>query len=263
MARQLFLLLASAVYCLVGAEHAYNDGVAFKHAKYVVVEQWPPSDCFAGEAFNFQPMATIYDDETGAIAAGFQGEVYASIVESPTGYEALRMGNGTVHPAVETSTEVRGGLAQFSGLQIFEAGTYRLQYTARRRTPDGRLVETAVSSDGLPFEVRLAAPHALAFATHPGAATGGLLLRPQPVLAVVDAGGNTLPAVGGAFGGWVNARLAAPAGRKAGNASTPAAHASGRAANFNPSEVSLIFRPRRGKPAPRALLLGAAARRSC
>jgi hypothetical protein len=205
---------------------------------YTIEEQWPPDDCFGGESCNFQPMVTIYDDTTAAIAVGFQGDVYAEVLESPTGFERLRINNGIVPAtAVETAVEVYGGMARFKTLGLQEAGAYRLQYYARRRSRAGQLVDVA-TAEGASFTVRPGAPFELTFSVHPGSATGGLPLRPQPVLHIVDRGGNRLPSVGD-DGSLVVARLAKPAGRKAGNATTAAAHPKHAAANFDPTEVYL------------------------
>jgi hypothetical protein len=206
--------------------------------QYTIEEQWPPNDCFGGESCNFQPMVTIYDDITAAIAVAFQGDVYAKVLESPTGYEQLRINNGTVPAsAVDTAVEAYGGMARFKTLGLHKAGTYRLQYFARRRTRAGQLLDVA-TVEGASFIVVPGLPAELAFAVHPGSATGGLPLQPQPVLHVVDAGGNRLPAVGG-DAARVVARLAPPAGRKVGDATAAAAHPKQAAANFDPTEVYL------------------------
>ena len=62
---------------------------------YTLQETYPPRDCIAAEACNFQPLVTVFDDSTGAIAVGFRGDMYATLVASPTGYELLYANNGT------------------------------------------------------------------------------------------------------------------------------------------------------------------------
>ena len=74
-------ILLNTVYCL--------------DTSYILEETLVSDDAFAGETFHFQPMVSLYDANTGAIATGFQGDVYAMIISGPTGYEQLRF-NGTV-----------------------------------------------------------------------------------------------------------------------------------------------------------------------
>ena len=73
------------------------------------------------------------------------------------------------------------GIATFGGCKINKAGDYRLQARATGAT----------SVDSNPFTVTVGAAAALAFTSYPAPATPSVL-TPQPAVAIVDAGGNTV-----------------------------------------------------------------------
>lgn len=63
--------------------------------KYRLQETTPPAEAFGGEIFHIQPLLSLTDD-TGAIATDFVGDVYATILSAPTGFESLKSaGNNT------------------------------------------------------------------------------------------------------------------------------------------------------------------------
>jgi len=183
--------------------------------RYTLEETYPADDCIAGEPCHVQPQLTIYDDATGMIATGFQGDVYATLFRSPTGAELL-YSNGTAGPegagsTMDNAVVFYGGIATFASLELHKAGQgYRLKFVARRLRVRDQALVPACEATGASFGVVLGEPHRLSIVTHPGGATGGLPLTVQPVLAVVDPGGNPLPSVTGAYAGSVVARLADP-----------------------------------------------------
>jgi len=74
------------------------------------------------------------------------------------------------------------GVASFAGCKIDKAGTYTLTATASGLT-------SAVSAS---FTISVGTATKLAFATSPSGATGGTVFVTQPVVAIQDAGGNTV-----------------------------------------------------------------------
>lgn len=75
---------------------------------YILEETIVSGDVFAGEKFHFHPMLSIYEESTGAIATGFQGDVYAMLISGPTGYEKL-IYNGTVGSTTDNAVTFYGG----------------------------------------------------------------------------------------------------------------------------------------------------------
>jgi hypothetical protein len=76
-----------------------------------------------------------------------------------------------------------GGAVAFSGLSVDKVGTYTLTAT----TNAGAFTQASA-----PFSVALGAPTQVVFATQPGGAIVGTPLTVQPVVRLLDAGGNVL-----------------------------------------------------------------------
>jgi hypothetical protein len=136
-----------------------------------------PGNGTGGSAFSPQPVVAL-EDAIGNIVTGTAQNVTLAI-QNNAGPNAILSGTKTV--AVNTGT----GLATFSGLSIDSTGN---GYTL---TATGNTVSTTpgvVVSSG--FDVTMGPAVKIAITTQPGAGTGGSPLTTQPVVTLLDAGGN-------------------------------------------------------------------------
>lgn len=134
----------------------------------------PSTTATAATAFGVQPVVTVQD-------AG--GNTVTSDSSSVT--LALTAANGATLTCTVNPKPASSGVATFAGCAIDKTGTYTLTAT------DGSLT-SAVSTS---ITVSVGASAKLAFTTQPSAnATGGTTLSAQPVVTVLDAGGNTVTA---------------------------------------------------------------------
>ncbi|MGE3857126.1 MAG: hypothetical protein AB7G21_09245 [Dehalococcoidia bacterium] len=124
-------------------------------------------------------------------------------------HAAIKAGTGT--PGAQllgtTTVEALNGTATFTDLRIDKAGTgYVIVFSvSTSSTPNsitsgaGPVAVTAAAGDDAapvqtpPFNVQPGAAVGLAFTTSPGSTTPGSLFTPQPLVSVVDAGGNPVP----------------------------------------------------------------------
>src|SRR5574341_758746 len=129
-----------------------------------------PGGAAGGTAFGTQPVAEVLDPG-GNRAAGPSVSITAALGANPGGGQL----SGTT--TVTTTT----GVASFADLSIDKVGDgYTLTVGATGLT----------GATSAPFAVSLGAPHHLTFTTQPGGATGGAPFATQPVVEVLDAGGN-------------------------------------------------------------------------
>jgi hypothetical protein len=129
-----------------------------------------PSGATGGTAFTTQPVVGIQDSSGGPTTG--TNTVTLSIT-TPTGATL----SCTSNPRAASA-----GVATFSGCRIDRAGTYTLTATASG-------LSSAVSAS---FSVTVGLATKLGFTTNPSNSTGGTPLAIQPVVAVQDAGGNTV-----------------------------------------------------------------------
>ena len=178
-----------------------------------------PSGCYGGSICLTQPVVIVtgclpqltdsirfltlktrnpflYVDLLGNIMGFFNGFLDVSISStSSESIDSLYIGNCT--SLTNCGVKVMGssgrvpiinGIANFVNLQIRAAGlAYVLEYNGYDST--NRFFATAYSN---PFDVNVGAPYMLAFSTYMGRATGGLPFSPNPVVEIVDRGGNSL-----------------------------------------------------------------------
>ena len=130
-----------------------------------------PSDSTGGTAFGTQPVVAVED------AGGNTVTTASSAVTL-----ALTTPGGATLSCTANPQGAVAGVATFAGCKIDVAGTYTLTAT------DGVL--TSGQSSSLTIAVGPAAK--LAFTTQPSDSTGGTAFGTQPVVAVEDAGGNTV-----------------------------------------------------------------------
>ena len=124
----------------------------------------------------FSPAVTVrVVDAANNLVGSSSAEVTLAIGTNP--------GGGTLSGGLLVQSAVNG-VATFPGLSIDKIGTgYTLRASSLGLTPD------AIST---PFNVTLGAANKLAFTTQPSAAAPGAALSPAPIVAVQDAGGNTV-----------------------------------------------------------------------
>lgn len=130
-----------------------------------------PTDSTGGTAFPAQPVVAIQDangNTTSSTAA-----VTLSITGSPS---------GAVLSCAANPKNAVSGVATFAGCSINKPGTYTLTATS------GTLATAASTT----FTITVGPAAKLGFTTQPSGATYNTVLGTQPVVAVQDAGGNTI-----------------------------------------------------------------------
>jgi trimeric autotransporter adhesin len=137
-----------------------------------VVFATQPGGGTGGTALGTQPVVMVQD------AGG-------NVVTTDTSLVTLSLTtpNGATLTCAANPKAAASGVATFAGCRVTTAGTYTLTAT------DGTLT-TAVSGS---FTVTVGAAAKVGFTTQPGAGVGSAALGTQPVVAVQDAGGNTVP----------------------------------------------------------------------
>lgn len=133
-----------------------------------------PGNGTGGLALATQPQVEARNG-LGNVDTGFNGLVTAAITTGTgtTGAQLL----GTV------SVAASAGFADFTDLAVDLVGTgYSLTFSSGSLTP-------AVSAT---FDIAVGVAAKLAVTQQPGNGSGGLALSPQPIVAVQDAGGNTI-----------------------------------------------------------------------
>ncbi|GMH92534.1 hypothetical protein TL16_g12375 [Triparma laevis f. inornata] len=144
-----------------------------------------PALAIGGSHFLTQPVVNVLD-AAGNLHSTFSGKAYASLQESPTGYEDIRYNGSTTN--TDNVVSFFEGRATFEGLYINEAGSgYKLRFIG-------------LESDGSPFayvdsalfDVVTGDPYQISITTYPGSAKGGLPFGVQPVVSLQDKGFNAL-----------------------------------------------------------------------
>ncbi|KAH8082993.1 hypothetical protein JL720_8505 [Aureococcus anophagefferens] len=150
-------------------------------AVYTVALYRQPADATAGLAFGSQPTAVVYDD-SGAVAATLDGSCVVDVSSSPSGQEDL-FRNGSSLERFRRIPIVDGYCA-FDLVSIDTVGTYTIGVTAGAATTGFAFVV----SDA--FDVVVGSPHEIVVAGYPSGGTGGEPFGLQPVINVLDVGGN-------------------------------------------------------------------------
>ena len=129
-----------------------------------------PSSSTGGIAFANQPVVAVQD--SGGNTTTGTNSVTLSITTAA----------GATLSCTGNPTPASSGVATFAGCRIDKAGTYTL-------TATGSGLTSAVSTS---FTITVGSAMKLAFTTSPSSSTGGAAFATQPVVAVQDAGGNTV-----------------------------------------------------------------------
>ncbi len=146
----------------------------------LIFTQQPGGNPTGGLAFPTQPQVTV-EDVGGNVVTTDSSSVNLAI----TAGTPASGGPGTLSGC--SQTEAAGtGVIGFTGCSINTAGT---NYTLTATDAEAGGTLTATSGT---FTVKVGVAAQLAFTTSPGASTGGVTFGAQPVVAVEDAGGNTV-----------------------------------------------------------------------
>lgn len=135
-----------------------------------------PSDGTGGSPLATQPIVAV-EDAGGNVEPGDTSVVDLSLTPVSGPASAALTCTGNDFPASE-------GVAVFSGCKVDKAGSYELTATD---THDG------LATTSGPFTVTPGPASQLVFTAQPGGARAGTGFTFQPVVAVADAGGNTVP----------------------------------------------------------------------
>ncbi|MEO5851133.1 MAG: hypothetical protein ABIQ15_01350 [Nocardioides sp.] len=130
-----------------------------------------PSSGTGGTSLATQPVVTVQDAFGNTVTT-----------DSSSVTLALTTPAGATLSCTANPTAAAAGVATFAGCKIDKAATYTLTAT------DGTL--TSVTSTSLTITVGIAAK--LGFTTQPSGGTSQVLMVTQPVVAIQDAGGNTV-----------------------------------------------------------------------
>lgn len=134
-----------------------------------------PGGGTGGVAWTQQPVVEVLDSSSN-LMTGFNGQVMAEITASTGTAGASLLGTTTVNAS--------GGVATFTDLAIDLAGTgYTLSFSVVAPLPP---------VDSAPFDITVGAAAGLRVATQPGGASAAAAFVTQPVVEVVDAGGNVV-----------------------------------------------------------------------
>jgi hypothetical protein len=157
---------ASALTSGVSTSFTITTGPA---AKLAFTTQ--PSGSTGGIAFGTQPVVTVRD--AGGNTVTTSGDAVSLTITTPAG----AILTCTANPATPVL-----GLVTFAGCRIDKPGTYTLTATS------GALTTTASAG----FTIASGVATRLAFSSSPSSSTSGTAFTTQPVVAIQDAGGNTV-----------------------------------------------------------------------
>src|SRR5450631_949258 len=161
-----------------------------------------PSESAGGIAFATQPVVAV--QEAGGNTVTVSSAAVTLSITTPAGATLACTAN---------PTNAHSGVATFAGCAITKAGTYTLTATSGTLT-------TAVSTS---FTIATGSATRLAFTTSPAGSPGAIAFAAQPVVAVQDAGGNTVTT----STALVNLSITSPAGAALTCTANPTSAASG------------------------------------
>lgn len=134
-----------------------------------------PSDGTGGIALTNQPEVAV-EDAGGNVEPGDTSAIHL----------ALSTDTGATLSCTGNDFEASAGVAAYSGCKVDKAGTYELTATD---------LHDSLSATSQSFTIRPGPASQLIFTTQPAGARAGTGFTFQPVVAVADAGGNTIPTV--------------------------------------------------------------------
>ncbi|RHY32935.1 hypothetical protein DYB32_002104 [Aphanomyces invadans] len=144
----------------------------------IVISQ--PTTITAGDAFNPPPVLQLIDDAGLVLTSVNIGSVTVAIASNPSSFGQLSGVTGLSFPIV-------AGVATCTGLSINLVGSgYTLQFAS---------LFHGLQTESSPFDILLGPPFKLSMYTYIGTAQGGTPFLPQPVVSIVDRGGNIVNTV--------------------------------------------------------------------
>ncbi|KAF4148535.1 Calx-beta domain [Phytophthora infestans] len=174
-----FTLVFSSYYHGVRTETSSFDVVVGPRYRLAILADI--STAYGGTPFLPQPTAGVVDKGGNVVTTVTEGSVRIEIEVNPVG--------GILQPAALLNVSIVGGIGRFRGAFIDVAGSpYILRYTTDLVLVGGNTVVTN------PFTVAAGECNRLQLNTTLGGATGGKAFLVQPVLKLLDSGGNALEA---------------------------------------------------------------------
>ncbi|KAG7385097.1 hypothetical protein PHYPSEUDO_001949 [Phytophthora pseudosyringae] len=174
-----FTLVFSSYYHGVRAETSSFDVVVGPRYRLAILADI--STAYGGTPFLPQPTAGVVDRGGNLVTAITEGSVRIVIEVNPVG--------GVLQPAAYLNVSIVGGIARFRGAFIDVAGSpYKLRYTTDLVLIGGSTVVTN------PFTVAAGVCNRLELTSAPVESKGGKAFLTQPVLKLLDSGGNSLEA---------------------------------------------------------------------
>ncbi|GMF16025.1 unnamed protein product [Phytophthora lilii] len=174
-----FTLVFSSYYHGVRAETSAFDVVVGPRYRLAILADI--STAYGGTPFLPQPTAGVVDKGGNLVTATTEGSVRIEIEVNPAG--------GVLQPAALLNVSIVGGIGRFRGAFIDVAGSpYKLRYTTDMALAGGNTVVTN------PFTVAAGVCNRLELTSTPGESKGGKAFLTQPVLRLLDSGGNVLEA---------------------------------------------------------------------
>ncbi|MCU1391431.1 MAG: sle [Ilumatobacteraceae bacterium] len=145
-----------------------------------------PGGGVGGAVWTSQPLAQVVDGNGAVITTGTSSTAKVGVLIKPGTGGAAATGAALTCTNVNNATLAVAGIATFSGCAINRAATgYQLLAID---------VTDKVFGTSNAFDITAGTPAGLAFSTQPIGGAGGSPLTTQPVVAVIDAAGNRVPA---------------------------------------------------------------------
>lgn len=137
------------------------------------------STAYGGTPFLPQPQVGVVDKGGNVVTSTKEGTVRIEIIKNPVG--------GLLLPGANLNVSIGVGVAKFQGVFIDVAGSpYTLRYTTSLVLDGGSTITTN------PFTVANGVCNTLVLLSFPVQATSGKAFGIQPVVKLIDSGGNTL-----------------------------------------------------------------------
>lgn len=149
-----------------------------------------PVGATGGKAFGIQPVVKLVDAGNNTLISDSSSVVHVAIASNPS--------NGVISPVSMLEMPVRKGIATFRSLKIDKAGNdYSLIYTLYTKNPGvNTYTKTAVTKTSQPFNIAVGSPVTLAFQQNiSNGVLDGQPNEQQPVLAILDSGGNVVSSI--------------------------------------------------------------------
>lgn len=172
-----YTLMLQSLYHGVRTETAeFNIVVGVRYKLAIMTDV---STAYGGTPFLPQPQVAVVDKGGNVVEATNEGTTRLEIIKNLAG--------GLLLPAANLNVSIGGGHAKFQGVYIDVAGSpYTLRYTT------SLVLEGGSSIDTNPFTVAAGVCSTLVLLSFPVQAVSDMAFGIQPVVKLIDSGGNTL-----------------------------------------------------------------------